>query len=92
MKRILLASALALGTMTSFALAENAILTDTQMDNITAGQMNGFARDSGQGTLNNDNVQDNNGTTEVSGPRGQIINQDNTDCNNCRTNLPGANR
>jgi hypothetical protein len=91
MKTILLASALALGTMTSFALAENAILTDAQMDNITAGQMNGFDSQSGQGNLNNDNVQNNNGTTTVSGPHGQVK-QGITDCNNCQTDPPGAGR
>jgi hypothetical protein len=39
MKRILLASAIALGTMTTVALAETAALTDTQMDEVRAGKL-----------------------------------------------------
>jgi hypothetical protein len=38
MKQILLASALALGTMTTVALAETTTLTDAQMESVTAGK------------------------------------------------------
>jgi len=55
------------------------------------GNHNGFASDSGQGNLSNENVQNNNGTTSVSGPKGQV-DKGNTDCNNCSTDLPGNNR
>jgi hypothetical protein len=86
MKRILLASALALVTTTTFALAEITTLTDAQMDTIAAGKR---AEVEGQGNLNNDNVQNNPGTVTVSGPPGQINNQQNFDCNNCVNSGPG---
>ena len=87
MKRILI-SVFVLGTMTSLAFAAPLKLTPAQLDTIAAGKR---ATESGQGNLNNDNVQNNNGTTSVSGPPGQIKN-DNFDCNNCTVDQPGANR
>ena len=85
MKRIFI-SALALGAMTSLAFAAPLKLTPGQLDSIAAGKR---ATESGQGNLNNDNVQNNAGTVTVSGPPGQINNQQNFDCNNCETSGPG---
>jgi hypothetical protein len=72
--------------MTSLAFTAPLKLTPGQLDSIAAGKR---ATESGQGNLNNDNVQNNAGTVTVSGPPGQIKN-DNTDCNNCTTTGPGA--
>jgi hypothetical protein len=58
------------------------------------GKKVGFDRDSGQGNLDNDNAnanEGNEGQTSVSGPHGQVK-QGNTDCNNCSQDLPGKNR
>jgi hypothetical protein len=80
--------------MSSFALAAPLKLTPAQLDTIAAGRMNGFAEETGQGNLENDNANagPNAGTASVSGPPGQINNQQNFDCNNCVQDLPGANR
>ena len=56
-----------------------------------AGKKTGFASNSGQGNLNNDNVQDNPGTTTESGPRG-VLKNNNTDNPNYTLDLPGKNR
>ena len=82
-------SALALGAMASLAFAEPVNLTPGQMDSIAGGKRAEIT-DQGQGNINNDNVQNNNGTvTETtSGPPGQI-NNGKTTCNNCETTTSG---
>ena len=56
-----------------------------------AGKKSGFDSDSGQGNLDNDNVQDNPGTATESGPKG-VLKNDNTDNPNYTQDLPGRNR
>ena len=65
-----------------------ALVVGSASPTMAAGQHNGFSDESGQGNLNNDNVQDNNGTVTVSGPKGQI-DKGKTDCNNCESSGPG---
>jgi hypothetical protein len=68
--------------MSSFSIAE------------AQGNKTGFSDKSGQGNLDNQNSNakpGNQGETSVSGPKGQI-DKGNTDCNNCSSDLPGANR
>jgi hypothetical protein len=69
-------------------LAIAALLISTAAPAFAEGKHTGFSSDSGQGNLNNDNVQNNNGTVTVSGPKGQI-DKDNTDCHNCESSGPG---
>jgi len=65
-------------------------LTPDQMDSIAAGRRDTSITDQGQGNLNNDNVQNNNGTVieSTSGPPGQIQNEK-FGCNNCETTTSG---
>ena len=89
MKRILI-SALVLGTMSSFAFAAPLKLTPGQLDSIAAGKQ-AVVTETFLGS--SDNVCTTNcdvpGRTTTSGPPGQIINQDNTLCNNCDTVTTG---
>jgi hypothetical protein len=77
-------------TVTSVSLV---LLLTTAGGALSEGKHKGFGSDSGQGNLQNENVQDppNPGTASVSGPKGQLK-QGNTDCNNCEQDLPGRNR
>jgi hypothetical protein len=87
MKHILI-SAFVLGTMSSVALAAPLKLTPTQLDTIAAGKR---AVETEVFLGSSDNVCTTNcdvpgrTTDTTSGPPGQIINQDNLDCNNCDT-------
>jgi hypothetical protein len=58
-----------------------------------AGNKTGFDSNSGQGNLDNENVQDppNEGTATESGPKG-VLKNDNTDNPNYVQDLPGKNR
>ena len=69
------------------------VLTEQELLSVSggAGKKSGFGSDSGQGNLDNDNVQDNSGTTTESGPRG-VLKNDNTDNPNYTLDLPGRNR
>jgi hypothetical protein len=85
MKRIALLSALALGAMTTIALAEQPTLTDDQLDGIKAGR-----RDTAEVTYlgNSNNVCTSN--CEVPGRKTETTslnpgNPSNTQCNNCGT-------
>jgi hypothetical protein len=42
---------------------------------------NGFGSNSGQGNLNNDNVQNNNGTVTETGPKGVLMNNNTSNPN-----------
>jgi hypothetical protein len=58
---------------------------------LAAGQHNGWADESGQGNIDNDNAnanEDNNGQVTVEGPKGQV-DKGNTDCHNCESSGPG---
>ena len=87
MKRLLV-SALALGTMSSFAVAGPVALTSAQLDDVTAGAK---ATVTYLGNSNNECTTncDKPGRTTTTGPKGQIVNNDNPDCNNCTTTGPG---
>ena len=68
------------------------ILTQEELLSVSgAGKKTGFVSNSGQGNLDNDNVQDNSGTTTESGPRG-VLKNSNTDNPNYTLDLPGRNR
>ena len=89
MKRILI-SALVLGTMSSFAFAAPLKLTPEQLDSIAAGKQatEVFLGSSDNVCTTNCDVPGR--TTETtSGPPGQILNQQNLDCNNCDTTTSG---
>ena len=66
------------------------VLTEQELLSVSGGKK-GFGSNSGQGNLDNDNVQDNSGTTTESGPRG-VLKNDNTDNPNYTLDLPGRNR
>lgn len=66
-------------------------LSPDELDAVTGGAStsnNGFDSDSGQGNLNNDNVQDNNGTVTEIGPKG-VLKNGNTDNPNYSLSGPG---
>jgi hypothetical protein len=105
MKSILLASALALGGMTTAALAGTATLTDTQLDGITAGAGNKTGYETTttvykgnsnniacSGTCDATTAPEGWTSTSTNGPKGQVVNQDTTTCTTCSTsprNKPG---
>jgi hypothetical protein len=83
------------------AIAAAALMLVSFDPTFAQGKKTGFGEDQestqGNSGKTNDNAnEDNEGqtTTETTGPRGQLK-QDNTDCNNCETtviDLPGKNR
>jgi hypothetical protein len=71
-------------------------LTEAELKLVSGGASadnNGFDENTGQGNLNNENVQDppNPGTAKESGPKG-VLKNNNTDNPNYTIDLPGKNR